>query len=392
MASAGPLPSGAATQQNKTGLFAGLAAAVVLLVGGFLMFGGADPGGLVISVAGPGGKAVSGVSVLIDGEEKCADSACKISDLEPGSYVIKAVAEGYEEMAGKAYEVAAGEQKAINIELVAEAGGTGLKVSSKASGLSLTVDGKKIGTLPQEMTEIEPGEHEITIDGSPFIKTLTEKVNVKEGDILEFEPKLELKKGQVSIELDKSAKGAKVALVVNGKRRSLATTIKKAKSDTVKIDLPVDGKTYKITATRKGYEDFEEKIEFSVESPVKTVELTLVEEGSDEEEEEDEEEEDKPSTSPAPRPRPTGGTTAPRPAPKATPKPAASGAGKLNINSIPVSNVILDGRPLGSTPKVGVSVSAGPHTVVFIHPQHGRKVRQVNVSGGGVATAAVRFP
>ena len=71
---------------------------------------------------------------------------------------------------------------------------------------------------------------------------------------------------------------------------------------------------------------------------------------------------------------------------------AAAGTGTLNINSIPVSNVILDGRPMGSTPQVGLSVPAGNHTVVFVHADHGRKSRVVNVPAGGAATAAVRFP
>jgi hypothetical protein len=41
---------------------------------------------------------------------------------------------------------------------------------------------------------------------------------------------------------------------------------------------------------------------------------------------------------------------------------------------------------------MGVSVSPGQHTVVFMHPSHGRKVRSVNVLSGKTATAAVRFP
>ncbi len=382
MASAGPFPGPVGeTKKSKTGLIAGVVAAAI--VAGFFVFGGADPGGLVISVAGPGGKAVPGVTVLLDGKEVCSDSACKVEDLEPGSYVVKATAKGYADMAGKAYEVAAGEQKAINIELTPDGGGTGIKVSSKASGLTLTVDGNKIGSLPQELKELEPGEHKIAITGSPFIEDFEETVTVKEGEILDFEPELKLKKGQVSIQLDEeSTKGAKVALVVDGKRRSLASTIKKSKSNTVKIDLPIDGKKYQITATRKGYVDFEQDLEFSIENPVQTVDLTLESEGSDTEVDE------APVAGPAPRPRPTGGSVAPSPAPK----PAASGNGTLNINSIPVSNVLLDGRPMGSTPKVGISVSPGAHTVVFIHPQHGRKVYPVTISPGKVSTAAVRFP
>ncbi|MGC4070093.1 MAG: PEGA domain-containing protein [Polyangiaceae bacterium] len=72
--------------------------------------------------------------------------------------------------------------------------------------------------------------------------------------------------------------------------------------------------------------------------------------------------------------------------------PAATGQGTLNINSIPQSNVLLDGRPLGKTPRAGVSVPGGSHTVVFIHPEHGRKQVVVTVIPGRTATAAVRFP
>lgn len=381
MASAGPLPGPyAEPAKSKTALYAAVAAVAAVVVAVFFLMSGGT-GGLVISVSGPGGKAVKGVSVWVDGNEICSDSTCKVEDLKPGSYVVKATAQGYAEMAGKAYEVVAGEQKAINIELASE-GGTGIKVVSKASGLTLTVNGKKIGTLPQELSDLGAGSHKIELSGSQFIKDFTETVTLKDGEMLEFEPKLELKKGQVNIQLDDTSRDAKVYLLVDDKRRSLASTIKKAQSDTVKIDLPVDDSTYKIIASRSGYEDFEEELKFTVEEPIQTVELTLTEGSSGS------------TSSPAPSPRPTGTATAPRPSPAPAPAPApaaSAGTGTLNINSLPVSNIILDGRPLGSTPK-SVSVSAGSHTVVFIHPEHGRKVSTVNVSSGGVATAAVRFP
>jgi serine/threonine-protein kinase len=60
---------------------------------------------------------------------------------------------------------------------------------------------------------------------------------------------------------------------------------------------------------------------------------------------------------------------APQPdAPKVDPAkaPVATGSCKLNVNSIPVSKILLDGKPIGLTPKVGVVVPAGSHTVVFV--------------------------
>jgi hypothetical protein len=72
------------------------------------------------------------------------------------------------------------------------------------------------------------------------------------------------------------------------------------------------------------------------------------------------------------------------------PRVVSSGVGLLNINSIPASNVVLDGRPLGRTPKIGVRVAPGPHTVVFIDGKR-RVVRGTNVVAGKTAVVAARF-
>jgi serine/threonine-protein kinase len=85
----------------------------------------------------------------------------------------------------------------------------------------------------------------------------------------------------------------------------------------------------------------------------------------------------------------TAKTDSPKKSDVASATPAAMGT--LNINSIPVANVVLDGRPMGSTPLIGVSVSAGPHSVVFVHPEKGRKASGTTVAAGGTSTVAVRF-
>jgi hypothetical protein len=65
--------------------------------------------------------------------------------------------------------------------------------------------------------------------------------------------------------------------------------------------------------------------------------------------------------------------------------------GTLNISSNPPSNVVLDGRPLGKTPRLGVRVPAGVHSVVFVHPEFGRKVQSASVAPGAARSVAVRF-
>ena len=80
---------------------------------------------------------------------------------------------------------------------------------------------------------------------------------------------------------------------------------------------------------------------------------------------------------PSRAPHPSRARRAQRPAPPPeAAAPAESGGGgncTLNFNSIPVSNVVLDGKPLGGTPKLGDSASAGSHTVIFVTPRKARR-------------------
>lgn len=97
----------------------------------------------------------------------------------------------------------------------------------------------------------------------------------------------------------------------------------------------------------------------------------------------------------APPPAPTQTQTvtpAPLPAPPRAPTPpAAPGGAFLNLNSIPPSAVLVDGRPLGTTPKLNVPVKAGAHVVVFVHPEQGRRARAVMLEPGSHQTVAMRF-
>jgi hypothetical protein len=82
-----------------------------------------------------------------------------------------------------------------------------------------------------------------------------------------------------------------------------------------------------------------------------------------------------------------------RPAPE-LPKPKATepvGQGTLRINSLPPTQVIVDGRPMGTTPLV-LQVAPGGHQIVFVHKIYGRKVTAVGVKAGESAVASVRFP
>ena len=233
-----------------------------------------------------------------------------------------------------------------------------------------------------------PGEHAVRIEGGERYEPWEKTIAVEADKMLTLEPKMKVIKGLATIKAGQNAQGARVLLVSGRERRPIPSL-------PIKIDIATS-KPYSLVATRTGYNDFKQDIEFEDGQAEKTFVIDLTEAGQ---------EPPPPVAAVAPvgggghkaavgaRPPKGGGAAlaAEKAEEKAAPA-AAGGQGTLNINSIPVSNVILDGKPLGTTPKVGLKVNAGAHTVVFVHPEHGRKVRGVNVKPGEAATAAVRFP
>ncbi|MBK9000223.1 MAG: PEGA domain-containing protein [Myxococcales bacterium] len=85
----------------------------------------------------------------------------------------------------------------------------------------------------------------------------------------------------------------------------------------------------------------------------------------------------------------------PAPAQPAHPAPAvvrsAAAPARLNLNAVPAANVVLDGRPVGRTPLMGLKVSPGGHTIVFIGPEGARAVRSTVVGAGRTVTVGVRL-
>lgn len=97
----------------------------------------------------------------------------------------------------------------------------------------------------------------------------------------------------------------------------------------------------------------------------------------------------------APKPAP------PAPAPVANPQPTHIvtvapvsrgdvGTGKLRINSRPWSQVYVDGRLIGNTPRTDLVLSAGVHTVTLISPDFGyKRVLAVPIKRGETVTKIV---
>jgi hypothetical protein len=384
-----PMPTPAPASSSKLGvIFGGAALVVVLGLVAFLFFPRA--GQLKIDVRAKNGGQVDKAEIFVDGQKRCDTAPCVISDLASGPKMIKVIAPGAAPVSVTEI-VEGGREKVVMISLegsasasgtdsVAQTTGGSIKVSSPADNVKLYVDGEDKGTLPLELKNLPAGKHTLRFEAGPDYERLEQNIDLAQGETKDLGAvKLKVLKGHLTLEL--VTEGASVTLVSQQGDKKVKKEVPDTlwKSPPVKLDVPDPSEGWKLVATKKGYDDWSQDLSFNDGKAEKTIRIELSEQG-------------KPTAAAAPGPAPGPGPgPAPTPAPAATPDKPASGNGTLNINSIPVSKVVLDGKPLGSTPKVGVSVSAGSHTVTFIHPEKGKKSVTVNVKAGETKTAAVKF-
>jgi hypothetical protein len=53
---------------------------------------------------------------------------------------------------------------------------------------------------------------------------------------------------------------------------------------------------------------------------------------------------------------------------------------RVQVNAVPWAEVTVDGASVGETPLGNVSMSIGPHMLVFRHPQFGEQTRNVVIT------------
>jgi PEGA domain-containing protein len=343
-----------------------IAAAGVVLVLLLVWILWPSTGALMVTVSGPGGAPVEGVKVLVDGNTVCESSPCRIESLDDGVHRVRATALGMAETAEEAVRISGGEA-VHNIRLAATVGETGgLQISAGDEPLTLVLDGKVVGPLPQKLTGLTPGEHWLKLESTTGEPPIEKGVVIGAGEILQVEPeRLKSNKTLVTIELSRESEGATVTL-----------------NDDFLLDFPaelelVPGEPHELHATKPGFKDYKTQIKIAPGEASKHLIVDL-----------------EPLQGNRARQR-----SASRPATGAPPKPKATAAsststasGLLNINSTPPSSVILNGKPLGTTPRIGVEVPGNSmQTVIFVHPTMGRRRAQQIVPAGQTKTISIRF-
>jgi serine/threonine-protein kinase len=381
-------------KDNKAGMI-GAAIAIFAVAAGLVVFLMMPrTGRIAITVADVKGASVNRVEIFVDGKKQCETAPCIVDQVSTGSHEVKVLAQGYDTPTDRAITVEARKDTALDFSLTGTGSstlaGTGIKVSGNQTGVKLYVDAQEIGPLPQEIHTLKPGQHAIRLAGTDRYAPLEKSVTLGDGETQDLgDQTLKVVKGKATITL--GTPGAKVSIVSGNDRREFPTL-------PIAVDLDTS-KSWALEASKPGFADYRQVVSFDDGVAEKTFNISL-----------------DPKTvaavaAAAPPPAAAAApryvaAMAPKPAPKDTssddsapaPAPAAAAAGGgggeafLNINSLPPSSVTLDGRPLGQTPKVHVSVSPGSHTVVFTNSDQGlKKEIKVTVGAGETKPAIARL-
>jgi serine/threonine protein kinase len=363
---------------SRTGLWIALVllvVAVAAVAGVFVLM--PRTGRILVNVADTKGGTVNRVDIFVDGRKQCDTAPCIVEQVTSGAHDVKILADGYDPPPVAAVNVEARKDATVNVTLNSLAAkGTGLKVAGTQAGVKLFVDDKEIGPLPQEIRDMAAGDHTIRIAGSERYQALEKHVSVDNNQMQDLGTvTLKVLKGKATISL--GTPGARVYLVSGTDRRELPM---------LPISVDIDtAKSWALEASKTGYDDYKQPISFDDGQAEKTYVVTLDLKGT---------------SAPPPAPPPVVANnnntvvTPPPPPPPANPPPATGGGGDafLNINSIPPSTCFLDGKALGSTPKVHIQVSPGVHTVKFVNSDQGlTKTISVKVNAGETKPAVAKL-
>jgi len=334
-------------------------------------------GSIVVNVSDQRGAGVNRLDVFIDGKKSPCETAPCILEETTGSHEVKVLADGYDAPAVQAVVVEGHRPTPANF-VVGSSHGTGLKVSGVQAGVKLFVDDKELGPLPQDVHDLAPGDHVIRVAGSERYQPLEKHVTVERDRVEDLGTvTLKVLKGKVTVA--PGTGGARVYIVSGSDRRELPML-------PISVDIDTT-KSWSLEASKSGYEDYRQLISFDDGQAEKAYTVTLEPKAAGGPPTQAVPYYSSPSPAPAPRPGPAPERQAAAPS-----EGGGGGEGYLNINSIPASTCYLDGKALGSTPRLHVSVKPGSHTVKFVDSDDGlTKTIFVSVGAGETKPAVTKL-
>ncbi len=266
-------------------------------------------------------------------------------------------------------------------------------LESSPAGAKVFLDGQELGGVtPLRVGNLVAKVYSLKLQ-LPDYREQTLNVEVKPG-VDQTLSRVVLQPERVHVRIVSEPSGAEVSVVRGAERRSLGRS-------PVDVTLDNDGSPWTVEVSKSGFAPFAQSVAMTDGQRDVTVKAHLAS-GDGEtvagaaprpaaprppRE---------PRALPSPEPRearvaPSPEPREPRAAPEAAPSaPSGGGTGTLRINSRPWSQVVIDGKPIGSTPQMNVTLAEGTHKVTLINPEFDiKKTLTIKIKAGQIETQIV---
>jgi hypothetical protein len=219
---------------------------------------------LNIEVKPTGNWSIGEISVIVDGEKKCSRSPCRVDGLSAGGHDVVVSASGYRRQSVPA-AVSRGAVSPVPVTLELD-GPTGVSVGELGSSVELYVDGQSRGNVPQEVSRLAPGAHQIRLEGGERYEPFATRVTVEPGKMVSLAPKLKVKKGRLTVQPGRDADEAKIEIVCGDQRRPAPK-----QAFDVTPEPPC-----RVVAEKDGFEPFDQPIQFNDGEAERLIRVDLV--------------------------------------------------------------------------------------------------------------------
>lgn len=297
------------------------------LLGSFAWWNGRY-GELVVDIADQECGSLESVRVYVDEELRCTTAPCTLR-VRTGGHLVRAEVDGFTPAAARAVFVDA-DMPALHKIQTGVSDRTAIEVRGGAREGQLYIDGNLEGLLPKRVTGLTRGEHSVVIRDTKGSLVLERTVFLEEEQLLVLD------------------------LAVPAPEQETRATESPEPSDAKPVsELPR-------SRSERAPQDEDDG------SPSRSNDVVLA------------------AASPKSTPVESESSRA------TTKRPESSAQGTFRLTAEPSAMVLMDGRPLGQTPQ-RVRVDPGVHTILFVHPEHGRSRVTAKVQAGQIRNLHARF-
>jgi eukaryotic-like serine/threonine-protein kinase len=390
------MDAGSNAENGRNPLFAMLAVAAVVLLCfvGWVFLAKTEPGVVQVTVHPVDSQ------LLFDGKPVGTGSPFVVTNVAPSdTHTIEVQRTGYRSWS-QDVQVQAGQTLTLQVPLQPTEGGDavaavaangsqatgGFSLETSPPGATVALDNQDLGGItPLRVGNLLARTYEVKVKLAGF-KEHTTRVDVRSG-VDQSLPRVMLEPERVRVRVTSEPAGAEAVVVRGSEKRTLGRT-------PIDVTLDNDGSSWTLQVHKSGYEDYEQAIAIQDGVAELSMRAVLARVSGSEEgvASSSSVREPAPAREPAPiapiaeAPKPEkksssaastddlleNATSSSAKAPS-TPSAGEGGQGTLRINSRPWAQVVIDGRPIGNTPQMNISLPAGNHRVQLVNPEFNLK-------------------